>query len=251
VHRRRAILNKTLRWRCLGALLLGAAGVAGFAPLGWFPLNWLSLGGLFALLVAEADGDRRPWHGALIGASHALRPVPHRRFLDLCQPERLWRHAGSGRGPGDTALLRLFSHSSRRSPGRCSFASPLPTGCVARCSSPALWVLAECLRAWAFTGFPWLSAGYSQTPPSPLAGYAPLLGVHGVSLFSALLGGTDFRGQQALACPPKPAARRLAALVSGPAAARHRRDPGRRRPPARPPLDGGARRTAVGRPAAG
>jgi apolipoprotein N-acyltransferase len=56
----------------------------------------------------------------------------------------------------------------------------------------ALWVLAEYLRAWAFTGFPWLSAGYSQTPPSPLAGYAPLLGVHGVSLFSALLGALIF-----------------------------------------------------------
>jgi len=56
----------------------------------------------------------------------------------------------------------------------------------------ALWVLVEWLRSWLFTGFPWLSAGYSQTPPSPLAGYAPLLGVHGVSLFSALAGALGF-----------------------------------------------------------
>ncbi len=55
---------------------------------------------------------------------------------------------------------------------------------------PALWTLTEWLRGWLFTGFPWLNLGYSQTD-SPLAGYAPLLGVYGLSLLvsvsSALL----------------------------------------------------------------
>jgi len=45
---------------------------------------------------------------------------------------------------------------------------------------PALFVLCEWLRGWAFTGFGWLSAGYSQTS-SWLMGYAPVLGVHGMS----------------------------------------------------------------------
>jgi apolipoprotein N-acyltransferase len=45
---------------------------------------------------------------------------------------------------------------------------------------PAMFVLTEWLRGWLFTGFGWLSAGYSQTD-SWLMGYAPLLGVHGVS----------------------------------------------------------------------
>ncbi len=49
-----------------------------------------------------------------------------------------------------------------------------------------LWALTEWLRGWIFTGFPWLSLGYSQLPPSPLAGYLPLLGVFGVSLLTAL-----------------------------------------------------------------
>ena len=44
------------------------------------------------------------------------------------------------------------------------------------------------LRSWIFTGFPWLTVGYSQAPPSPLAGFAPLLGVHGLSLLVALSG---------------------------------------------------------------
>ena len=50
---------------------------------------------------------------------------------------------------------------------------------------PAAWVLAEWLRTWLFTGFPWLLVGYSQTD-TPLAGWAPLAGVLGVSLAVAL-----------------------------------------------------------------
>jgi apolipoprotein N-acyltransferase len=54
---------------------------------------------------------------------------------------------------------------------------------------PAIWTLAEWLRGLLFTGFPWLSMGYSQVPSSPLAGYAPLLGVFGVSLIVAVSAG--------------------------------------------------------------
>ena len=53
---------------------------------------------------------------------------------------------------------------------------------------PALWVLFEWLRGWFLTGFPWLHLGYSQVA-SPLAGYAPWLGVYGVSLAVALSAG--------------------------------------------------------------
>ncbi len=53
---------------------------------------------------------------------------------------------------------------------------------------PALWGLSEWLRGWLFTGFPWLNLGYSQSD-SPLAGYAPLLGVYGLSLLLVLCSG--------------------------------------------------------------
>lgn len=45
---------------------------------------------------------------------------------------------------------------------------------------PALWVLIEWLRGWALSGFPWLSIGYAQID-SPLAGWAPVIGIYGVS----------------------------------------------------------------------
>ncbi len=50
---------------------------------------------------------------------------------------------------------------------------------------PAAWTLMELLRGWLLTGFPWLSIGYSQID-SPLSGFAPLLGVYGVTLFTVL-----------------------------------------------------------------
>lgn len=50
---------------------------------------------------------------------------------------------------------------------------------------PAAWALWEWVRGWLFTGFPWLSLGYSQTD-TWLAGWAPLLGVFGVSWLVAL-----------------------------------------------------------------
>ena len=52
----------------------------------------------------------------------------------------------------------------------------------------ALIATVDWLRSWIFTGFPWLALGYSQAAPSPLAGFAPLLGVHGLSLLVALSG---------------------------------------------------------------
>ena len=53
---------------------------------------------------------------------------------------------------------------------------------------PAGWLLAEWLRDWVLTGFPWLSAGYSQVN-SWLGHFAPWVGVYGVSLVIALCAG--------------------------------------------------------------
>ena len=51
---------------------------------------------------------------------------------------------------------------------------------------PALWFSFEWLKGWVGTGMPWLSLGYSQTS-SPMAGYAPLLGVYGIGALCILM----------------------------------------------------------------
>lgn len=53
---------------------------------------------------------------------------------------------------------------------------------------PGTWVLVEWLRGWLLSGFPWLSLGYGMVD-TPLRGYAPMLGVQGVSLATAMLAG--------------------------------------------------------------
>jgi apolipoprotein N-acyltransferase len=53
---------------------------------------------------------------------------------------------------------------------------------------PALWVLAEWVRGWLLSGFPWLALGYAQLA-TPLRGYAPVLGIYGVSLAVAVSAG--------------------------------------------------------------
>ena len=51
--------------------------------------------------------------------------------------------------------------------------------------APAAWVLVEWLRGWILTGFPWMALGYGQID-SAFAGWAPILGVYGVSYMLVL-----------------------------------------------------------------
>jgi apolipoprotein N-acyltransferase len=49
-----------------------------------------------------------------------------------------------------------------------------------------LWTLGEWSRSGLFTGFPWSNIGYSHLPHTFLAGFAPILGVYGISFLVLL-----------------------------------------------------------------
>ncbi|RBW42437.1 apolipoprotein N-acyltransferase [Psychromonas sp. B3M02] len=46
---------------------------------------------------------------------------------------------------------------------------------------PSLWLIMDWARGWFLTGFPWAYLGYSHAD-TPLAGFAPILGVQGITL---------------------------------------------------------------------
>ena len=170
----------------LAALLLGAASVTAFAPLGWFPVIWLTLGGLFALLNKTADEQRRPREGAFIGGAFGF---------GLFIAGVSWVYISLsvfGGMPAPVAGLATLLF--------CAFLALYPAvvgACFVRFTpSPSwqralffagLWTLSEWVRGWFLTGFPWLAVGYTQTPSSLLAGFAPVFGVYGVSLLTVLV----------------------------------------------------------------
>ena len=178
---------KPQRLRWLAGLLLGVASVGAYAPLAWFPLIWLTLGGLFGLLGSATS----PREGARIGAAFGF---------GLFLAGVSWVYVSLsvfGGMPVPLAGLATFLFCAVLS----AFPALLgalyvyfaPAGWLRRALLfAALWGLSEWLRGGMFTGFPWLAIGYAHAPPSPLAGFAPVFGVYGVSLISALLGALLF-----------------------------------------------------------
>lgn len=96
------------------------------------------------------------------------------------------------------------------SQGHASTSGPLRAALV----WAAIWTLMEWLRGTLFTGFPWLNIGYAHVD-SVLSGWAPLIGLYGVSFLAAfaaaslagLIGATHFTPQH----QPQ---RALAALIA-------------------------------------
>jgi apolipoprotein N-acyltransferase len=170
----------------LAALLLGAASVLAYSPFDAFPLLWLTLGGLFALLAVAANKGRGAAHGAMIGVAFGF---------GLFITGVSWVYVSLSVFGGMPAVVAalctlLFCGVLSLYPALAGalFVRFAPRGWWSRSLFfAALWTLSEWLRGWVFTGFPWLATGYSQVPSSPLAGFAPLVGVYGVSLLTALL----------------------------------------------------------------
>ncbi len=177
---------QTAQWKQVAARLIAAfaAGASfnlGFAPFGWWPLALAAPAALFAL-IRGLPPRRAGWTGASFGVGlfafgtywlytclHVFGLVPIWLTLVLQAvlvaamstylaalsylSNRFWLKSGSTR---DWLVL------------------------------PALWVLLEWLRGWLLSGFPWLSTGYAMID-SPLAAWAPLFGIYGVTGAAVLI----------------------------------------------------------------
>jgi len=191
------------RWLGRGAALLaGAALTLAFAPFGYWPLAILCP----ALLMWQwRAASRREaaalgfWFGAgLFGAGtwwlyisiHTIAAAPLWLTLLLI-----------------VALVALMAAYYALLGALCAWLLPGDGAWRWLAGLPALWLLCEWWRGWFISGFPWLSLGYSLVD-SPLAGYAPLLGVYGLSglalwqagaLLAAWRGGVGLRVGVAIA----------------------------------------------------
>jgi apolipoprotein N-acyltransferase len=166
------------------AFVLGAAAVASFAPLRLFALAPLALAVLF-VLWARAAGPRA---AAALGFAYGLG-----LFLAGVSWIYVSLHVfGAMSAPLAALATALFCAGLALFPAAAGYLFarvPATTTTRLLALAPALWTLAEWCRSWFLTGFPWLALGYSQIPESPLAGYAPVLGLHGVTLATALTAG--------------------------------------------------------------
>ncbi len=165
------------------ALLAGALLPLAFAPLALFPLAVLSPALLF-LLWLDVTPRRALWRGLLFGLGQFGVGVS---WVYVAIHD--FGHSGV---PLAVLLSALFVGMLAVFPMLLGYLSArfLRATDWLRLALlfPAAWTLIEWCRGWVLTGLPWLNLGYSQID-APLRGFAPLVGVYGVTLAVALSAG--------------------------------------------------------------
>ena len=157
------------------AFLLGAVTVLGFAPMSLAPVPVLCAAGLLWLWQDAATPRRAAALGFAFGMGLFLFGVSW-VYISL-------HDFGAMPAPLAAVATLLFCAILSAYPALAGYLQARLAGPLAARQLlliPSLWVLGEWLRGWVFTGFPWLSLGYSQAD-TPLAGYAPLTGAFGLS----------------------------------------------------------------------
>lgn len=163
-----------------GCFFAGCGLVAAFAPLQWAVLAFLSIAVLF-WFCREADARTSFWLGLAFGYGQFGIGVSW-VYVSL------HTYGGMPLWMGGIAVL-LFSGILGIFVALATYSSAklCPQGGRERlCVLACFWLIFEWLKGWAFTGFPWLEIGYTQTP-TWLFGFAAIGGVYLVSFAVVLL----------------------------------------------------------------
>jgi len=166
----------------VAAFLAGAATVLAFAPAGAYPVELVTLALLTQLWMRAT-----PRASFLAGFAFGL---------GLFGAGVSWVYVSLSQFGGMPPVLAglvtfLFCTLLAAFPGAAGWLQariPAPALVRALLLIPSSWTLFEWLRGWIFTGFPWLSAGYAATGWT-LQGFAPLLGVYGLTWLTLALAG--------------------------------------------------------------
>lgn len=160
----------------LAALVAGAANTGAFAPFGFWPLAILSPLALYLLLrgaTVREGAARGFWYGLgfwLSGVSWVYVSIHVYGYTPVATAVLL------------TLLFALLLAVIFFAWWTALYAW-LARGVLRPLLFVALWVLAEWVRSWLLTGFPWLYQGYAFID-TPLAGWAPVGGALLLSAFA-------------------------------------------------------------------
>jgi apolipoprotein N-acyltransferase len=166
-------------FRLLASFFLGSLAVLGFAPFDWWPIVFFSLVG-FLLLILSSFHKNIFLLGLFYGLGYFgfgvgwIQVSIHQfgissYFFSYGATTLLVIFLSSYIGLF-AVLLRLLANN----------------GFHIAIASSVLWLAMEYFRGYLFTGFPWLSLGYSQID-GPLGGYIPIIGSMGCSFLVVLV----------------------------------------------------------------
>jgi apolipoprotein N-acyltransferase len=168
------------------SLLAGAATVFAFAPFHGWPLQMLALVLLF-LLVLRAPSVQAAFLLGWVFGMASIAAGTHWLYVSMHD------YGGMPSLMAATAVLLLAAGLGLlyglALAGAKHIAARMPPLMVLMLLMPACWTLADWTRNWIFTGFPWVATGYAHNI-SPLAGYAPVVGVFGVGFIACVVAGS-------------------------------------------------------------
>ncbi len=175
----------------------GFLGVAAFAPFSLWPLGMVCWAALYLLLRGAHNKRQAAGIGFCFGLGQFLTGVSwvYVSMHDIGGMPILLALVATLLFAAYLAIYPLLASTgfalclASRSDPHAPSTARLDSGLFRPLLFAACWLLTEWLRGTLFTGFPWLNLGYTQTPPSPLGGYAPVVGGYGLSFITAWLAG--------------------------------------------------------------
>lgn len=176
-------LTETLLGQLLVALLLGAIQVFAFSPYDQWWVLYPSFIGLFLLLQQVTKTNQRFF---LVGFAFNLAMFVATIYWVYVSMDLF------GGMPEIVSMLLIVL--------LCAYLAIFPTIAIWASQRinllsnttrtlivfPVLWLIMDWVRGWFLTGFPWGYLGYSHAD-TPLVGFAPILGVQGITLAILLI----------------------------------------------------------------
>lgn len=178
----------------LNPLLLGAVHALSFAPgpLPGFLLPYVQIAcltGLALCLLRSARLRNAAWAGWLFGVGNFCTGL-YWIFISLHTYGGLAAPLAVGAVLALSCGLALYYALATALAYLCKGRLGTGTGFLPALATSAgwasSWALLEWLRGTAFTGFPWLNLGYAHID-GPFHGWAPILGVYGLTWLSAFI----------------------------------------------------------------